>query len=219
VASTETRQPLGLRERKKRRTRLAILDSGIRLFFDRGYEATTIIQIADAADVAPSTVFKYFPTKVAIVFSLLDAIIESATIRISNRPAGEPAADALIAWLSEDLPRVEAPYTEAMRLLPTLIDGNEELQADQRLRIARLEDLLAAAFADDLDEPAEGIGPRVLATIAMRGMTEIWLDWHSQHSADDRLDTWQLCGLKAEYLRRALPAGMVAIQSLPRTRD
>lgn len=57
----------GLRERKKARTKLAIQEHAVRLFRDQGYAQTTIEQIAEAAEVSPSTVFRYFPTKEDLV--------------------------------------------------------------------------------------------------------------------------------------------------------
>jgi AcrR family transcriptional regulator len=53
----------GLRERKKARTKTAIQQQALRLFREQGYHATTVEQVAAAAEVAPSTVFRYFPTK------------------------------------------------------------------------------------------------------------------------------------------------------------
>lgn len=66
-SQTESTVTGGLRERKKARTKLAIQEHAIRLFRDQGYAHTTIEQIAEAAEVSPSTVFRYFPTKEDLV--------------------------------------------------------------------------------------------------------------------------------------------------------
>lgn len=58
---------VGLRERKKAKTRAAIQSEALRLFQAQGYDATTVEQIAEAAEVSESTLFRYFPTKEALV--------------------------------------------------------------------------------------------------------------------------------------------------------
>jgi AcrR family transcriptional regulator len=206
----------GLRARKKRRTRETIVRVAVELFAERGYQATTLVEIADAAEIAPSTLHTYFPSKADIVFALFDAVIESARQYVVDRPGRESSAvDAVLAWVKEELPTVEAPYVEALRLIPRLVDAEPELEAEQRLRRARLEDVLAEAFARDLDEPADHLRARVMATIAMRGMLEVWEAWYRRHADDADFDVGDLFDLKTAYLERALQAGAAAIEQLP----
>lgn len=77
----------GLRERKKLKTRTAIRGAAFRLIAKQGYEATTVEQIAEASEVSPSTVFRYFPTKEDIVLTdEYDPVMASV---LRSRPAGE----------------------------------------------------------------------------------------------------------------------------------
>lgn len=65
--SSDTGEKLGLRERKKLKTKLAIQQNAIRLFHEQGYNETTVEQIAAETEISPSTFFRYFPTKEAVV--------------------------------------------------------------------------------------------------------------------------------------------------------
>jgi AcrR family transcriptional regulator len=206
---------LGLRERKKQRTKQTIVDVATRLFSEHGYQQTTLVQVAEAADVAPSTFFNYFPTKVDIVFCLLDAAIESAQRRIIERPEGEPAIQAIAAWLTEELPEVEQPYAEAVRRFRKIIGSAPELLGEERLRLARLEDVLAAGFARDLGESADGMRSRVLAAMALRGMLEAWNAWFEKHATDADFQLSKALEAKAEHVVRVLETGLAFIDLLP----
>ncbi|MZD04761.1 TetR family transcriptional regulator [Streptomyces sp. SID5785] len=94
AASAQTSQPrIGLRERKKIKTRTAIREATYRLILEQGYDATTVEQIAEAAEVSPSTVFRYFPTKEDIVLTdEFDPILER---ELRARPADESIIDSL----------------------------------------------------------------------------------------------------------------------------
>jgi AcrR family transcriptional regulator len=205
----------GLRERKKERTRRTIVEVGTRLFVEQGYSETTLAQIADSAEIAPSTFFNYFPSKVAIVFGLFDAILASAEECVLNRPLETPAMEALLSWITDDLPAVEVPYSEALRSIPKIVASVPELRAEERLREALLEDMFAASFARDFGESADSLRPRVMAAIAFRGILEVWNSWYTQHASDLEFRVADVLSLKAEYLERALTAGLEAVRLLP----
>jgi AcrR family transcriptional regulator len=206
----------GLRERKKQRTRQAIVEAATELFARQGYAATTVVEIADAAEVSPSTFFKYFPTKADVVFSLHAPLTESLGLRVLGRPREESTTEALLTWILEDLPELERTYVELLRELPRIIESDPELPAEERLRLARIEDMLAEAFSRDLGEPDESLRVRVLATIAVRGMTDIFNAWYRQHESDESFDLRAMSVVKADYVGRALSAGLAAIETLPR---
>ncbi|MFJ4753473.1 TetR/AcrR family transcriptional regulator [Streptomyces sp. NPDC088763] len=87
--------PMGRRERKKAATRQAIADAALRLFLERGYEAVGIREIADAADVSTTTLFKHFPVKEALVFDE-DAEQEARLLAaVRERPKGRSIPAAL----------------------------------------------------------------------------------------------------------------------------
>jgi len=88
---------VGLRERKKARTREALQEAALERFARRGFDATTVEEIAEACEVSPRTFFRYFPTKEDVLFA--DAAIrrERLLTVIAERPEREPPFVALCA--------------------------------------------------------------------------------------------------------------------------
>src|SRR5438445_12017201 len=82
---------LGLRERKKQRTRETIARAARELFAERGYHATTLPDIAEAADVSTRTIFAYFPSKEDILFSDFPLMKDALAQALAERPDGEEA--------------------------------------------------------------------------------------------------------------------------------
>src|SRR4051812_37350957 len=93
----------GLRERKKQQTREAIVREALRLFRKQGFEATTIADIAEAAEISPRTFFSYFDTKEAVVFHDFDELRERLSSHLDERPDGSTTFDALRAWVVESV--------------------------------------------------------------------------------------------------------------------
>src|SRR6478672_9053343 len=89
----------GLRERKKRETRDALARAGLELFVERGYDATTLADIADAAGVSTRTIFAYFPGKEDILFASFETMREALATALAERPDGQDALAALRAFI------------------------------------------------------------------------------------------------------------------------
>src|SRR5580765_110435 len=87
----------GLRQRKKESSRRAIEDAAWELFAEKGYEETSINDIAERADVAPRTFFRYFPTKEAVMYPHFDEMLQSVREAFRRRPADEPVITSLFA--------------------------------------------------------------------------------------------------------------------------
>jgi AcrR family transcriptional regulator len=115
----------GLRERKKIRTRETIRREAFRLIQEHGYAATTVEQIAEAAEVSPSTFFRYFPTKESVLLAddmdpmILDAL-EEQPADLSPSQAVRRAYQAAMANLSEDQREFENTRQRLMFSIPEL---------------------------------------------------------------------------------------------------
>ncbi|MEF3115451.1 TetR family transcriptional regulator [Streptomyces chrestomyceticus] len=85
----------GLRERKKQRTRDALIRSALELFTAHGYDATTIDEIAEAVDVSQRTFFRYFASKEEVVFAVHEMVEARFVEELERRPAAEAPLEAL----------------------------------------------------------------------------------------------------------------------------
>jgi AcrR family transcriptional regulator len=148
---------VGLRERKKARTRDAISSAAITLFLERGYEAVSVAQIAAAAEVSKRTLFAYFPTKDDLVLHrFADHEDEPARV-VRTREPGVAPLDALHDHLRSALERRDpisglCDHPAVVRFYALILDTPALGAAVSRYR-ARGEDALAAAL-DRADEPS-----------------------------------------------------------------
>jgi AcrR family transcriptional regulator len=156
----------GLRERKRERTRQAIAAAALKLFARHGFHATTIPQIAEAADVSPRTVSGYFPAKEDLAFPYADAQLAEFERRLEERSPGETAADALRAWIPEIVERGAEPPKDVRRRR-AVIDADEGLRARERRYMLRTQAVLARAFATDLGMDQEALEPRMAAAATL----------------------------------------------------
>jgi AcrR family transcriptional regulator len=150
---------LGLRERKKQKTRETIIKVALELFDERGYEQTTIAEIADAAEVSPRTIFAYFPSKEDILFCDLPEARERLAQALRERPEGATALDALRDFIAGSL---SADGNEVLR--KRILASDETLRRSKRARFAPFEQLMIEAIAEDLHAGPDDIRPQIVAS-------------------------------------------------------
>jgi AcrR family transcriptional regulator len=141
---------LPLRERKKLRTRRAIQDHALRLFTERGYAATTVEQICAAAEISPSTFFRYFPTKEDVV---LDDEYDPILIEVFRKQPPElTPIEALRATIREIFPFVYEHERDAV------IQRTRLMMNEQPLRARLFESMRSGTQAAVADLVAERTG-------------------------------------------------------------
>jgi AcrR family transcriptional regulator len=154
-----TEQATGLRERKKRATREAIARAGVELFVERGYDETTLAEIAEAAGVSTRTIFAYFPGKEDILFATVQTMCDALVRALEERPAGTDALSALREFILS----TAHEKTELDHKLGQMIASDPTLTSHRRARIGQLQEVLAGAIADDLGVPAGDLRPQIAA--------------------------------------------------------
>src|ERR1044072_4932649 len=97
----------GRRERKRRQTRERIEAAAVSLFLQRGFDATTIEDITEAADVSKRSFFDYFPSKEEVVFAWQDSFADRLMAAIAARPADDSSVEAVEAAITATVIRAE----------------------------------------------------------------------------------------------------------------
>jgi AcrR family transcriptional regulator len=175
-------RPEGLRERKKARTRAAIREHALRLFREQGYQRTTVEQIAAAAEVSPSTFFRYFPTKEDLI--LQDDMDTRMVDAFERQPAGLSPVAAVRAATRE----VVESYTEAdldvLRQTSALTVTVPEVRARALDEFARTITVISEALAKRTGHPADDLAVRTVAGAIIGVIMSITMPW--QGWSDDR---------------------------------
>jgi AcrR family transcriptional regulator len=176
----------GLRERKKQRTREAIVESAFALFAERGFDGTTIADIAEAADIAPRTFFSYFPSKDDVVFHDFEASHAMVASWLRDREPGTNTIDALRAGIASAKGELSAESLQEKRLRKRLVRENESLAAHSQHLMGKFADLLAEAAAEDLGDKPGDLRPRLVAAAAAAaiGVIDDMPDEDAHHSVE-----------------------------------
>jgi AcrR family transcriptional regulator len=190
VTSMAGASPDGLRERKKARTRASIREHALRLFREHGYAATTVEKIAEAAEVSPSTFFRYFPTKEDVVLQD-DMDIRMIEALEQQAPGLGPVA-AVRAAARQMFTSYTAADLDVLRETTALTMTVPEIRARALDEFARTIRAVAEALAKRAGRPADDLAVRTAAGAivgVIMSITLPWEDWPGQVTIPDTFQT------------------------------
>lgn len=144
-------EPLGRRERKKAATRKTISDVATMMFLERGFDNVSIREVADAADVSPTTVFAHFPQKEALVFDEDDEQRDRLVSAVRDRPKGSTISRALHEFYAAEIrANVDEHGDDVTRIFLRFLNETPALRDYAAKMWLRHEDALSDAIADEL---------------------------------------------------------------------
>ena len=164
----------GLRLRKRQQTRERLTQAAMALFLERGFEATTLDDIAAAADISRRSFFHYFASKEDVVFAWQEESTAALIAAVAARPASESMLTAAESAISAMVRQFEPGEAIAMACLKR---DNPALQARDQVKYEQLERSLAEALGRRAGHPAETLHVRLVAMIATGAMRiggELW---------------------------------------------
>jgi AcrR family transcriptional regulator len=186
-----TREPLGRRARKKQRTHETILREGLELFLAQGFKETSVAQIAEAADIAASTFFLYFPSKEDLLFAGHSEGAQTIVTELAQRPASASTLDVL----REHTGRATEPdrWGSALwDLRAAVIQSDPALAGQERARWADVvRPALIESYAADVGELPPGVRARLLAAMTIGPLLDVGrVDAELRHppANDSRMD-------------------------------
>jgi AcrR family transcriptional regulator len=195
-----------LRERKKRRTRDALITAAWDLFHSRGYERTTVREITDAVEVSERTFFRYFASKEDLVLSPLTAASDAFIEQLRLRPTGERPVDALRNALHAAAGLLEPGLLETQtdwethRQAVKLIESTPQLMSAHLMIAQQLTDALVEIVAErEHVDPLTDRRPRIIAAVFCALMTVAGQVW----GGDGGIEA--LVKLADEYLADLIP--------------
>ena len=175
MASDTSEPQRGWRERKKAKTKAAIQHHALRLFREHGYDATTIEQIAEAAEISSSTFFRYFPNKEDVV--LYDEFDPLFVAAFTEQPAELSPIQAARRAFHEVFARLSGEDMEEMGERAKLVFSVPELRMRMLDQVADAMRLLDTALASRLGLRADDFGVRTYAGAMMGVLLSAMLTW------------------------------------------
>ncbi len=175
-------QPIGLRARKKLRTREALVEAAFDLFRNQGFESTTIDEIAEQVELSPRTFFRYFASKEDVVLTLMDQQFAAVYEAFAARPAHEPVLTALrhatVAMMRSCEGGAAGFDADRFDCAQQLISKNPSIQGRSLELCATRVEELATHIADRMGvDPTTDPRPTLVAAVATTAVQTAMVAW------------------------------------------
>ena len=193
----------GLRERKKARTRASLREHALRLFREQGYQATTVEQIAAAAEVSPSTFFRYFPTKEDVV--LQDDMDTRMVAAFERQPPAVSPIAAVRAAAREMLASYTGTDLDVIRETTRLTMTVPEVRARALDEFARTITVLAEAVSKRTGRAPDDLAVRAVAGAIIGVIMSITIPWENWSDGTSFEDTFARIDQALALLEAGLP--------------
>ena len=203
MLDTSRDRPDGLRERKKARTRASIREHALRLFREQGYQATTVEQIAAAAEVSPSTFFRYYPTKEDVV--LQDDMDIRMIEALGRQPAGLSPLGAVRAAVREMSASYTAADLEVLSQTTALTMTVPEVRARALDEFARTIKVIGEAVAKRAGRSPDDLAVRAMAGAIVGVIMSITIPWKERSDRQTLEETFGRIEQGLALLEAGLP--------------
>ncbi|HYX94483.1 MAG TPA: helix-turn-helix domain-containing protein [Geodermatophilus sp.] len=154
----------GLRERRRQQTRATIIEAAAELFAERGFDAVSVVEIAQRAGVVEKTVFNHFPVKEGLVFEADPPMRAALLGAVRTRPAGESVSAAAGTFIVRAMSGLGAPEAAAgVAEMAQVIRGSRTLQVREREILGELTTALAELIAEETQAESGELAPWLAA--------------------------------------------------------
>jgi AcrR family transcriptional regulator len=190
---------LGLRERKKLRTRATLIDAAVDLCGRQGFDRTTVDQIAAIADVSPRTFSRYFATKDAIALALIDEVLDTTAVELARQPRDLNHFEALLkayvamASAAKVAPAGELSADRVMCIVRIILSSPALRQAALEYRANSVETEVAKRMGVGVDDRGPRLVSAVWGSMLMTALTDLAADGRdgSELTIDDVVERLQ----------------------------
>jgi AcrR family transcriptional regulator len=194
-----------LRERHAERTRDSIVAAAYELFAAKGYAETTIDEIAERADIAPRTFFRYFPAKEALLFHGSDDQVDEAVAKLRARPADESPYESLLAVLRSIAAELTHGNKREMLLAKLAAENDRLFEHHRAVVMCQFEEKISKVLKERAGEKADTLGIEAAVAAMLATFGTAIRSWIRSGASDDF----------EPYLERCVTAAQGAFQRAP----